>query len=128
MISSSKNAPSSFLVPKRPHLQQFTLGSAEPAPTSQPPHIIKLVVPKGLHRKWARQKNKEDEALDDETALSYQRKDTHTIKKILSEVLGEQGPRYWQGLKDFMAGSLSKSDFDLLAAETLTKKYCKWKW
>ncbi|KAI9319709.1 transcriptional regulator of RNA polII, SAGA, subunit-domain-containing protein [Dichotomocladium elegans] len=44
-----------------------------------------------------------------------QRQDVLAIKQQLADALGENGPLYWDSLKDFVAGKLNRQEFDFYA-------------
>ncbi|KAJ3060349.1 hypothetical protein HK102_009563, partial [Quaeritorhiza haematococci] len=52
-----------------------------------------------------------------------QRKDTVALKCALANVLGERGPEYWQKFQEFLAGKVSRLDFDAFAGKVLGTKY-----
>ncbi|KAJ3098165.1 hypothetical protein HDU97_004213 [Phlyctochytrium planicorne] len=51
------------------------------------------------------------------------REDTVAIKLELAEVLGERGPEYWEKFGEFLAGRISRKDFNEVAGGILGKDY-----
>ena len=43
------------------------------------------------------------------------RQDVIALKQRLADALGENGPLYWDALKDFVAGKLNRQEFDFYA-------------
>lgn len=53
------------------------------------------------------------------------RQDVLALKQQLADALGENGPLYWDALKDFVAGKLNRSEFDYYANLYLTQEHGK---
>ncbi|KAI9274411.1 transcriptional regulator of RNA polII, SAGA, subunit-domain-containing protein [Phascolomyces articulosus] len=49
------------------------------------------------------------------TMTSTGRQDVIQLKQQLADALGENGPLYWDSLKDFVAGKLNRQEFDFYA-------------
>lgn len=65
-------------------------------------------------QKWSRQK-----CIIEPVAADRSRKDTQTLKNILSQILSNQGPHYWKTFKEFLAGKIERAVFDDIAGDIL---------
>lgn len=54
------------------------------------------------------------------------RQDVLALKQQLADALGENGPLYWDALKDFVAGKLNRQEFDFYANLYLSRENGKW--
>lgn len=54
------------------------------------------------------------------------RQDVLALKQQLADALGENGPLYWDALKDFVAGKLNRQEFDFYANLYLSRENGNW--
>lgn len=59
------------------------------------------------------------------TMTPSSRQDVLALKQQLADALGENGPLYWDALKDFVAGKLNRSEFNYYANLYLTQEHGK---
>ncbi|KAL1927512.1 hypothetical protein VTP01DRAFT_3749 [Rhizomucor pusillus] len=57
------------------------------------------------------------------TMTPSSRQDVLALKQQLADALGENGPLYWDALKDFVAGKLNRSEFNYYANLYLTQEH-----
>lgn len=53
------------------------------------------------------------------------RQDVLAIKQQLADALGENGPLYWDALRDFVMGRLNRQEFDFYANLYLSRQHGK---
>ncbi|KAI9029856.1 transcriptional coactivator Hfi1/Transcriptional adapter 1 [Phycomyces nitens] len=56
-------------------------------------------------------------------AISNGRQDVIALKQLLADALGENGPLYWDALRDFVIGKLNRQEFDFYANLYLSRSH-----